>query len=93
MESPISLDLDKETQDLIRKELQAGRFPNASALVGAAVKHYIIARELGEEYTPQEIEEKIARGIAQLEGGEGVDGDEFFEKLRLRGEDLRRRRA
>ena len=43
-----------------------------------------------EEYTSQEIDEKISRGLAQLERGEAIDGDEFFERLRLRGEDLRR---
>ena len=88
-----TVDLDRETQRLIDQELQAGRFQNAGALIAAAVKHYLIARELGEEYTPEEIERKIARGLEQLERGEGIDGDEFFEKLRLRGEELRRRQA
>jgi hypothetical protein len=51
-----------------------------------------IAREFGEEYTREEVEAKIGRGLSQLERGEGVDGDEFFEKLRRRGEELRRER-
>jgi hypothetical protein len=37
--------------------------------------------ELGEEYTLEEIDEKIARGIASLERGEGVDGEQFLETL------------
>jgi predicted transcriptional regulator len=65
---------------------------DAATLVGAAVKHFLIAREFGEEYTREEIEEKIARGLSQLDRGEGLDGDEVFEKLRVRGEELRRQR-
>ena len=48
--------------------------------------------EYGQEYTREEVEEKIAWGLAQLERGEGVDGEEFFEQLRKRGQELRARR-
>src|SRR5713101_5159440 len=33
--------------------------------VDKAVYHYLIARDLGEDYTREEVEEKIARGLAQ----------------------------
>ena len=84
--------LDSETEKLVEEEVRSGKFQDATALVGAAVKHFLIARELGEEYTRQEIEEKIARGLSQLDRGEGLDGDEVFENLRLRGEELQRQR-
>ncbi len=48
--------------------------------------------EYGHEYTREEVAEKIERGLAQLERGEGVDGEEFFEQLRKRGQELRARR-
>ena len=80
--------LDGETEELVRQEIATGRFPDAAALMDAALHHYLIARELGEEYTREEIEAKIARGLAQLDAGEGVDGEEFFEQLRKRGQDL-----
>jgi len=80
--------LDGETERLVQQEVAAGRFPDAAALVDTALHHYLIARELGEEYTREEIEAKIARGLAQLEAGEGIDGEEFFEQLRKRGQDL-----
>jgi antitoxin ParD1/3/4 len=82
---PMDVKLDRQTEKLIHEELQAGRFSDASALVSAALKHFFIAREFGEEYTREEIESKIARGIAQLDAGEGVDGEKFFEDLRRRG--------
>ncbi len=84
--------LDSETERLVEEEIRSGKFQDATALVGAAVKHFLIAREFGEEYTRQEIEEKISRGLSQLERGENLDGNEVFEKLRLRGKELRRLR-
>ena len=42
-----------------------------------------------DEYAHEEIGSKIARGLAQLEDGQGIDGEEFFERLRRRGENLR----
>lgn len=85
--------LDRGTEELIQKEIESGRFHDPNDLIGVALKHFLIARELGEEYTQQEIDEKISRGIHQLQRGEGLDGDEFFEKLRVRGEELRRLRG
>jgi hypothetical protein len=84
--------LDAETEKLVQAELQTGRFQDATTLMSTALKHFLIAREFGEEYTREEIETKIVRGLSQLERGEGVDGTELFEKLRLRGEAIRRER-
>ena len=78
--------LDAATENLVKKELDTGRFPDAAALVSTALQHYLIAREFGEEYTREEIDGKIARGLAQLEAGKGIDGEEFFEQLRRHGE-------
>jgi predicted transcriptional regulator len=83
--------LDAETEKLVQKEIETGRFPDPATLVGVALQHDLIAREFGEEYTREEIDEKIRRGLAQLEAGEGVDGEEFFEQLKKRGQELRSR--
>jgi Arc/MetJ-type ribon-helix-helix transcriptional regulator len=85
----VELKLVAETESLVKKEVAAGRFPDAAALVSTALQHYLIAREFGEEYTREEIDTKIARGLAQLEDGKGIDGEEFFERLRRRGDDLK----
>lgn len=85
--------LKAELEKLIENEVKSGRSADPSEFLDKAVYHYIVARDLGEEYSREEIEEKLACGLAQVERGETVDGDEFFEQLRLRGEDLRRKRA
>jgi hypothetical protein len=84
----MDIKLDAETEKLIQRELETGRFSDATALVGKALQHYLIALEFGEEYTREEIDHKIARGLAQLEEKKGLDGEEFVERLRRRGEDL-----
>jgi antitoxin ParD1/3/4 len=89
----MNVTLDPGTEKLVQEEIDSGRFRDPNELIGTALKHFLIARELGEEYTQQEIEQKISRGLGQLQRGEGVDGDEFFNKLHLRGEELRRQRG
>lgn len=34
-----------------------------------------------QEYTREEIEQKIARGLGSLKRGDGVDGDRFIDDL------------
>jgi len=46
-----------------------------------------------EQYSPEEIEEKIARGLAQAERGETVDGETAFRDLRAFAAERRRQRA
>jgi len=89
----MNLLLTPELEKLIEAELKAGRSPTAAEFLSKAAFHYVVAREFGEDYTRDAIEQKIVVGLDQLERGDSVDGDEFFEKLRLRGEEFRRQRA
>jgi antitoxin ParD1/3/4 len=88
----MTIDLDKQTQSLIEQEIQAGRFPDAAALVGTAVRYLLIAREdLG--YSRDQMDAMIAQSIASLERGEGVDGEEFFADLEREERELQRQRG
>ncbi len=88
----MTIDVDKETQQLIDEEIRAGRFRDAAALVGAAVRHFLITREdLG--YTREQIDALIAQSVASLERGEGVDGEEFFSEMEREELELQRRRG
>jgi antitoxin ParD1/3/4 len=77
----MSIELDQETEQLIERELETGQFHDAATLVGAALRHYVLSRKLTEDYSRDETEAKIARGIASLERGEGVDGETFLSEL------------
>ncbi|SPF35623.1 conserved hypothetical protein [Candidatus Sulfopaludibacter sp. SbA4] len=88
----MSVDLDRETQRLVEEELRSGHFHDAAALVGAAVRHFLVTREdLGS--TREEIDAMIAKAINSLERGGGVDGEEFFEELEKEERQLQRQRA
>ena len=89
----MNVTLRPAVEKLIEEEVKSGRSTDPSEFLDKAVYHYIVARDLGEEFSQEEIEEKIARGLAEVARGETVDGDQFFEQLRLRGEDLRRQRG
>ena len=77
----MGVELDQDTARLIAEELKAGRCRSAEEFIRRAVKHFVISRELGEEYTLEGIDDKISRGIASLERGEGVDGEQFLDTL------------
>ena len=86
----MAIQLDDETQRLIEKEVEAGRFSDAAAFVGAAVRHFLITREdLG--YTRDELDAMIGDAIASIERGEGADGDEFFAALEKEEAEWQRR--
>ena len=87
----MKLAVTPDVEKIIESELQTGRFQNVEEFLKVAVQHYIIARDLGETYTRDEIEETIARGLAQIEQGETVDGDEAFAQLRARNAERRRK--
>ena len=74
--------LKPEIERVIAKEVESGRSTNSDEFLDKAVYHYLIARDLGEAYTREEVEEKIARGLAQAENGETIDGEEAFRQLR-----------
>jgi antitoxin ParD1/3/4 len=77
----MSIHLSTEAELLIQKELEAGHFPDIESLVDTALRHYVLTRELNEDYTRDELEAKLASGIASLNAGEGVDGDAFMSQL------------
>ena len=88
----MSIDLDRETQSIIEVELRSGRFHDAAALVGTAVRHFLFTRsDLG--HTRQEIDAMIAQAVDSLEKGEGVDGEDFFVELEKEERELLHQRG
>ncbi len=74
--------LKPEIEKLIAEDVGSGRSKDPDEFLDKAVYHYIVARDLGEDHTREEVEEKIARGMAQAEHGETIDGEEAFRQLR-----------
>jgi Arc/MetJ-type ribon-helix-helix transcriptional regulator len=74
--------LKPEVEKLIEEEVKSGRSVNGDDFLDKAVYHYVVARDLGEDYTREEVEEKISRALAQADRGESISGEEAFRRLR-----------
>ena len=52
----MNVTLRPELEKLIDDEVKSGRSTDPNEFINRAVYHYVVARELGEEYTPEEID-------------------------------------
>ncbi len=82
-----------EFEKRIRDEVNAGRVSDAEEFVNKAVYHYLVAKELGQDYTPEELDRMIAEGLDDIERGDTVDGEEAFRHLRALSAERRRKSA
>ncbi len=79
----MKLELDRQVEQLIEKEISAGHFSDAASVIGAAVRHLVVSREeLG--HSRAEIDSMIGSAVDSLGRGGGVDGEEFFAELERR---------
>ena len=85
--------LKPELEKLIEDEVKSGRSSDLNEFLNRAVYHYVVARDLGEEYTPEEIDRMIAEGLDDIERDDTVEGQEAFRQLRAYSAERRRQRA
>lgn len=74
--------LKPELARLVEAEVKSGRSTDPSDFLNRAVYHYVLARDLGEEYTAEEIDRMIAAGLDDIQRGDTIEGEEAFRKLR-----------
>jgi antitoxin ParD1/3/4 len=89
----MNLSLTPELEKLIDDEVKSGRSADSGDFLRKAVYHYVVARDLGEEYSPEEIESLIVEGLNDIDRGDIVDGEEAFRELRAHSAERRRMRA
>src|SRR5258707_263986 len=71
----MTIDLDSETEKLLQRELQAGQFSDAAALLSVALKQFLIAKEFGEAEA-----RKLAVLRAELDHADGqIERGEYTE--------------
>ena len=86
----MNVTLRPELEKLIEDEVKAGRSPDPGEFLNRAIYHYVVARDLGEEYTPEELDKMIAEGLDDIERGDTIDGEEAFRELRSHSAERRR---
>jgi antitoxin ParD1/3/4 len=84
--------LKPEIEKLVEEEVKSGRSTDPNEFLNKAVYHYVLARDLGEEYTPEEIDRLIAQGLDDIDHADIIDGDEAFRQLRAFSAERRRQR-
>ena len=85
----MTIRLTPELEALIQKDVERGPYRSADEFVAQAVQMLHDQEQwLAENRT--DIAAKIEHGFAQAERGELVDGDEAFQQLRQRHEQLRK---
>ncbi|MBK9169564.1 MAG: type II toxin-antitoxin system ParD family antitoxin [Bryobacterales bacterium] len=72
--------------------MKSGRYQTASEPVREALR-LLDLREQQCDQTFREVKSKLARGVAEAERGELLDGDEIFDELRDMIEERRRAKA
>ncbi len=74
--------LNPELEKRIDAEVRAGRSAGPDEFINKAVYHFIVARDLGQEFDFEEVDGLIAEGLEELDRGEAIDGDEAYRQLK-----------
>jgi len=74
--------LKPELARLVEADVKSGRSTDPNDFLNRAVYHYVLARDLGEEYKAEEIDRMIAAGLDDIERGDTIEGEEAFRQLR-----------
>jgi hypothetical protein len=89
----MNVTLKPELEKVIDDEVKAGRSADSDDFLNRAVYHYVVARGLGQEYTPEEIDRLIGEGLEDVEQGNTIEGEEAFRQLREYSAQRRQQRA
>jgi antitoxin ParD1/3/4 len=89
----MNVTLKPELEKLVEDEVQSGRSPDPNDFLNRAVYHYVLARDLGEEYAPEEIDRMIAEGLDDIARGDTIEGEDAFRQLRAHSAERRRQSA
>ncbi|MCP2730962.1 ribbon-helix-helix domain-containing protein [Limnofasciculus baicalensis] len=77
----MAITLKPEHEQLIQTQIQNGRFPDANAVLEAALK--LLMSEDAQSYFTwlEETRQKVAIGISELDCGEGVDAQPVIDEI------------
>lgn len=82
----MNVSLTPELEQLIRDRVASGRYTSASEVVREALR-LLAERDELRELRLAEVRAKVAAGLASLDRGEALDGDEVFNRLLARQPD------
>jgi hypothetical protein len=86
----MNVTLKPELARLIQEDIKSGRSADPDEFLNRAVYHYVVARDLGEVFTPEEIDQMISEGLDDIERGDTIDGEEALRQMLALSADRRR---
>jgi antitoxin ParD1/3/4 len=87
----MNLSLKPESESFIQQQIVTGNYANASEVIEAALN--LLDRQQSYAQWQQEIGDKVDIAVAQIEQGEGLNGDEVFAGLRAKFQAARQDRV
>ena len=88
----VNISLTPELDAFLQSKVKSGRYQTTSEVVREAIR-LLERQEKEREEGIEHLRAKLARGAAEAERGELIDGDEVFDKLRGLIEKRKRRKA
>ena len=85
----MNIALKPELEKIIAAAVDAGRSSDAGDFVNKAIYHFLVARDLGQEYSAKEMDRVITEGLDDIDRGETIDGEEAFRHLRAYSDERR----
>lgn len=79
----MSIALKLEQEQFIKKKLESGKYGSADEVIFEAFR-LLEDRDKHYDQWLQNTREKVAAGLAQLDRGEGIDGEIVMERLKER---------
>ena len=76
----MNVHLTQELEHLVQDSVNSGRYNSAGEVVRDALRLLADRDELINRRN-QDLRKKITQGLDSLQRGEGVDGEEFFDRL------------
>ena len=83
----MTIQLSPELEDIVQKQIRTGRYQSAAEVLRDALQ---LLDQNGEsqQRALKRLDEKIDQGLESLKQGKGIDGENFFEELRHKEEQL-----
>ena len=88
----MNVNLTPELENLVQNKVKTGRYNSASEVVREALR-LLEERDQILVLRREELRKKITEGLDSLRRGEGVDGEEVFDRLEAELDAMERRQA
>ena len=92
----MNISITQELKKFVQQEVKTGLYQSASEVIRAALRRLKEAKERKPRFvvsSKTELEDKLLEGIAELDRGEGLPGDQVFADIKTHSAKRRRSRG